>query len=677
MPLAPHLRTGADRRARVDDLPGHHRGAGGPDPRRRLGPAGRHATSTSATAPSASTPATRTGTLENTPKVVSGIDAASLAAVQGFYDRIVERTVPVSTPKEAELTKLLENTFRHVNIALVNELAMFANDLGIDVWEAIDAASTKPFGYMRFTPGPGVGGHCLPIDPSYLSWRVRQSLGQAFRFVELANDVNDHMPDYVVRRLVVRPEPAGPGGQGPAHPAARPVVQAQHRRRRVSRRRNRSPASSSQLGAEVLAADPFVDASHVPAGVEHVDLDAESLGSADAVIFLVDHDGFDAELVAEHATYVLDTRHVLPPATTSNTSEPSRPQPNLCGSWSPGLPKPAQERGESEGPDGDRHHGRERLDRKRAVGRAARRRRSAHCRWCDARSGRPRTPSSGIPPPAGIDAASLEGTRRCRAPRRRRHRRQTVDRRPTSGGPREPDRAPPDSSPRPWLRCSAHPACWSAARPSGTTATGGDEVLTEHSAPGDLFLSEVCVAWESAAQPAIDAGIRVAFTRTGIVLDAHGGALPKLLPLFKLGVGGRMGSGRQWWSWISIDDDIRALQWLLTHDVTGPVNLTAPNPVTNGDFSKVLGAGAPPTVGLPGAVVRPEAAARRGAGAGVAVRQPTRATRRARSRRVSSSPTRISKPPCGPCWTSRRRADRRIGPERGPGAGPPPLHQTK
>ena len=97
----------------------------------------------------------------------------------------------------------MENTFRHVNIALVNELAMFAADLDIDVWEAIDAASTKPFGYLRFTPGPGVGGHCLPIDPSYLSWKVRRSLGQPFRFVELANDVNEHMPDYVVRRLML------------------------------------------------------------------------------------------------------------------------------------------------------------------------------------------------------------------------------------------------------------------------------------------------------------------------------------------------------------------------------------------------------------------------------------------------------------------------------------------
>ena len=137
-----------------------------------------------------------------TPKVVSGIDAPSLTRVQNFYDALVERTVPVSSPREAELTKLLENTFRHVNIALVNELAVFAHQLGIDIWEAIEAASTKPFGFMKFSPGPGVGGHCLPVDPSYLSWQVRRTLGQNFRFVELANDVNDHMPEYVVQRLI-------------------------------------------------------------------------------------------------------------------------------------------------------------------------------------------------------------------------------------------------------------------------------------------------------------------------------------------------------------------------------------------------------------------------------------------------------------------------------------------
>lgn len=141
--------------------------------------------------------------LENTPKVVSGIDEVSLRRIRDFYERVVDQVVPVSSLQVAELCKLLENTFRHVNIALVNELSMFAGQLGIDVWEAIDAASTKPFGFMRFTPGPGVGGHCLPIDPSYLSWKVKRSLGHNFRFVELANDINDHMPDHVVHRLVL------------------------------------------------------------------------------------------------------------------------------------------------------------------------------------------------------------------------------------------------------------------------------------------------------------------------------------------------------------------------------------------------------------------------------------------------------------------------------------------
>ena len=121
--------------------------------------------------------------------------------VDAFFSALVDRTVPVGSCAEAELVKLLENTFRHVNIALVNELAMFARDLDVDVWRAIDAAATKPFGYMKFTPGPGVGGHCLPIDPSYLAWRVKQHLGHTFRFVELANDVNEHMPDYVHDRV--------------------------------------------------------------------------------------------------------------------------------------------------------------------------------------------------------------------------------------------------------------------------------------------------------------------------------------------------------------------------------------------------------------------------------------------------------------------------------------------
>ncbi len=254
-------------------------------------------------------------TFENTPKVVSGIDGPSLAAIQGFYDRIVDKTVPVSSPKEAELTKLLENTFRHVNIALVNELAMFANDLGIDVWEAIDAASTKPFGFMRFTPGPGVGGHCLPIDPSYLSWQVKRSLGHTFRFVELANDVNEHMPDYVVRRLIEALNDRALPVRG------RRILLLGLAYKRDTGDARESPSSPIatklvDLGADVRAADPHVTPAHVPAGVTLVPLTAEEIEAADAVVVLVDHSAFDPSLVAGHARYVLDTRRWLPAGPT-------------------------------------------------------------------------------------------------------------------------------------------------------------------------------------------------------------------------------------------------------------------------------------------------------------------------------------------------------------------------
>ena len=253
--------------------------------------------------------------MANTPKVVSGVGPSSLAAVRAFYDTLVERTVPVSSPKEAELCKLLENTFRHVNIALVNELAMFANDLDIDVWEAIEAAGTKPFGFMAFTPGPGVGGHCLPIDPSYLSWRVRRRLGQSFRFVELANDVNDHMPDYVVRRLTVALNRRRLAVNG-----SRVLLLGLAYKRNTSDARE-SPAMAvaerlAALGAEVRAVDPHVLEEQVGRRAPLVELTVAELEAADAVVLLTDHDAFDLGAVAAHARFVLDTRHRLAPAPT-------------------------------------------------------------------------------------------------------------------------------------------------------------------------------------------------------------------------------------------------------------------------------------------------------------------------------------------------------------------------
>lgn len=255
-------------------------------------------------------PGNETWRLENTPKVVSGVDAASLAAVSEFFDRIVERTVPVSGTREAELTKLLENTFRHVNIALVNELAMFASDLGIDVWEAIDAASTKPFGYMRFTPGPGVGGHCLPIDPSYLNWQVQRSLGRSFRFVELANDVNEHMPDYVVRRLQNLLNDLGRAVNG-----SRVLVYGLAYKANTgdARETPTRPIISQlqELGAEILVADPHVDDVQFPEGVRRSDGRLADLNQADVAVYLVDHDGFDHDVLTTSGVPVLDCRRAL------------------------------------------------------------------------------------------------------------------------------------------------------------------------------------------------------------------------------------------------------------------------------------------------------------------------------------------------------------------------------
>jgi UDP-N-acetyl-D-glucosamine dehydrogenase len=249
--------------------------------------------------------------LSNTPKVVSGIDGPSLQAVQSFYDTVVDKTIPVSGCKEAELTKLLENTFRHVNIALVNELAVFAAELGIDVWEAIDAASTKPFGFLPFRPGPGVGGHCLPIDPSYLSWRVRRVLGQSFRFVELANDINDHMPDYVVRRIQEALNRRKLAVNG-----SRVLLLGLAYKRNTSDDRE-SPAvvvadRLVALGAEVRAADPHVVEEHADRRVVRVSCNPDELAAADIVVLLTDHDHFDYDAVADHARHVLDTRHRLP-----------------------------------------------------------------------------------------------------------------------------------------------------------------------------------------------------------------------------------------------------------------------------------------------------------------------------------------------------------------------------
>jgi len=248
--------------------------------------------------------------LRNTPKVVGGYTLACRDRASAFYSRFVEQIVPVSGTREAEMAKLLENTYRHVNIALVNEMAIFCDELGVDLWEAIEAASTKPFGFQKFLPGPGVGGHCIPVDPSYLSYTVRK-LGYPFRFVELAQEINERMPAYVVarvQRLLNRHKKAVNGSRvlllgvtykpDIADERETPAVPIARRLR--------------ELGAEVVYADPYVKDWRVDGVAVPREEDLErAVVEADVTLLLQQHAAFDLGLVEERARLVLDTRGVL------------------------------------------------------------------------------------------------------------------------------------------------------------------------------------------------------------------------------------------------------------------------------------------------------------------------------------------------------------------------------
>ena len=247
----------------------------------------------------------------NTPKVIGGITDECTSAGKRFYERFVDTVVPVSSTEAAELTKLLENTFRAVNIGLVNETAIISDRLGVDVWEVIDAAATKPFGFMKFTPGPGLGGHCIPIDPHYLSWKMR-TLNYKTRFIELASEINSEMPYFVVDK----------------------VREALNRRRRsvngsrilllgVAYKRDiedvrESPALDvmrllTEDGAHVSYHDPYVaelrEEGHSLASVSLTD---EVLAESDAVVIVTDHTNVDYGWVADRASVLIDARHVVP-----------------------------------------------------------------------------------------------------------------------------------------------------------------------------------------------------------------------------------------------------------------------------------------------------------------------------------------------------------------------------
>jgi UDP-N-acetyl-D-glucosamine dehydrogenase len=242
------------------------------------------------------------------PKIVGGVSEVSGQVAAAAYGRMVEHIHRVSSARAAELTKLLENTYRSVNIALINELAQLAHAFGVDIWEVVDAAATKPFGFQAFYPGPGVGGHCIPLDPQFLAWRARE-LRAPTRFIDLAEDVNLHMPDYVVSRLSEQLNAGGRAMQG-----SRILGVGLAYKRNIADDRE-SPSRDVlerllQRGAHVGVHDPYVDAERVAAsGFEVVDTLEDLTGWEHAVV-LTDHDGVDYERLAAGVPSVFDTRGI-------------------------------------------------------------------------------------------------------------------------------------------------------------------------------------------------------------------------------------------------------------------------------------------------------------------------------------------------------------------------------
>ena len=251
----------------------------------------------------------------NIPKVVGGHTPACLEAGVALYAAAFEEIVPVSSTKVAELTKLLENIYRAVNIGLVNELKIAADKMGIDLWEVIRAASTKPFGFTAFYPGPGLGGHCIPIDPYYLTWKARE-FGVHTRFIELAGEINRGMPEYVVQRTM-----EALNSRGKAVNGSKILLLGLAYKANVDDMRE-SPTFAlmdrfKELGAQVSYHDPHVPVigptrEHMDwAGTASLPFDAETLSSQDAIVISTHHKAFDLQAIADHADLIIDTRNAM------------------------------------------------------------------------------------------------------------------------------------------------------------------------------------------------------------------------------------------------------------------------------------------------------------------------------------------------------------------------------
>jgi UDP-N-acetyl-D-glucosamine dehydrogenase len=247
---------------------------------------------------------------KNTPKVVGGLTPACSEVAGVLYRSCIDTVVPVSSPEAAELVKLLENTFRSINIGLANEMAIVCDRLGVDVWEVIEAAATKPFGFMKFTPGPGIGGHCIPLDPHYLAWKMR-TLNYRTRFIDVASEINSEMPEFVVRKVsrALNEERKAVNG-------SHILVLGVAYKRDIDDVRE-SPALDiitllAERGAEVQYHDPHVPTFREDGHERHsVPLTADTLRETDAVVVITDHSGVDYAMVAQEAGLIVDSRNVF------------------------------------------------------------------------------------------------------------------------------------------------------------------------------------------------------------------------------------------------------------------------------------------------------------------------------------------------------------------------------
>ncbi len=246
----------------------------------------------------------------NTPKVFGGVTPDCLEVTLALYGQVVERPVPVSSTAAAEMVKLLENTFRAVNIALVNEVAVMCDKLGLDVWEVVEAAATKPYGFMKFTPGPGVGGHCIPLDPHYLSWKLK-TVNYNARFIELASEINSHMPEYVIGKVA-----DALNGERKAINGSRILVLGVAYKPNIGDVRE-SPALDvihllGERGADVVFHDPYVmDLAYEGLDTPRVELTAVELQAADCVVIVTNHRLIDWNLVARESRLIVDTRNAM------------------------------------------------------------------------------------------------------------------------------------------------------------------------------------------------------------------------------------------------------------------------------------------------------------------------------------------------------------------------------